>query len=409
MRGFAAIFVVFHHILGRFDNLLDPTYKIGILKHLEPPGHLSVLIFFLLSGYVIGVSQPQALDAAEIKLYIKKRFVRLYPIYIVSIILTVLVARTSYSFNTIVSHLAFTQIMTSEVLNENTALWSLHYEVLFYLLFIPVSYFRINLLLVAICCTILGLINSFYTTYLNTPALTSYMFGFTFWIFGVIAARKFKNETQKVNYTLMISSVLLVLAIGNNVYNVSIRGLDKINTLTGGRICLPGTVNWYKQAISFLDFSLLPYCIFVIATFTGTLFRGRKVLLTFFILLPLLAIFHIAKSAMAFEHYLFPSICYMLSLILYFSKSGMLEISCRKAVRIGKSIGALSYSIYIVHLPLLFIFSMVPAFSGTITTFLFRLILFGVILFIAALFLENTFQFKVRRLFFPKRTISVVK
>lgn len=88
LRGFCALIVLLHHA-NIYSNTLNPGFEFRerIVKY-TPSGHLMVLIFFMLSGYVIGLTSLTKADF-NTGAYLKRRIIRLYPIYIVAILLTV--------------------------------------------------------------------------------------------------------------------------------------------------------------------------------------------------------------------------------------------------------------------------------------------------------------------------------
>ena len=55
LRGVAALLVVCGHAIDN-DSLLDPGYIVQGWTRIVFPVHLAVLLFFVLSGYVIGYS-----------------------------------------------------------------------------------------------------------------------------------------------------------------------------------------------------------------------------------------------------------------------------------------------------------------------------------------------------------------
>lgn len=207
LRGFAALVVVWHHLIVH-QNRLDPHYNPTGILAFNPPGHLSVLIFFVLSGYVIGRVHLLPLGRRDIVPYIKKRFLRIYPIYAVTMILGLLVARGSYPALTVISNLTMTQSIFPPVIFENNPAWSLNLEIVFYLLFIPLSYFQLNAAIVAVVFGAIGIvanINEFYQS-------GSYALGFAFWLCGVIMARRLQQPTTP-SFALMVSLLFLVLAL----------------------------------------------------------------------------------------------------------------------------------------------------------------------------------------------------
>ena len=74
LRGFAAFYVFFHHTVFQF-NIIE---KNSILGKLFSFGQEAVMLFFLLSGYVIALSlMKRKYSFYE---YLKHRFLRIYPI-----------------------------------------------------------------------------------------------------------------------------------------------------------------------------------------------------------------------------------------------------------------------------------------------------------------------------------------
>ncbi|MGY2132720.1 acyltransferase family protein [Hymenobacter sp. HD11105] len=136
----AALIVVWSHAFG-FPKFLDPNYAVTGAFSFEPPARISVFLFFVLSGYVIGISNKQALTKETIGKYIKKRFLRIYPIYFLSMLFAILIAK-AYPISTMWGNMTLTQVLLTPVIWENNPSWSLHYEILYYLLFIP-SHFLI--------------------------------------------------------------------------------------------------------------------------------------------------------------------------------------------------------------------------------------------------------------------------
>ena len=61
LRGLAALTVVLGHTIV-IKQTLDPHYQPTGVFSFQAPGHLSVLIFFILSGYVIGLTNQRPLE-----------------------------------------------------------------------------------------------------------------------------------------------------------------------------------------------------------------------------------------------------------------------------------------------------------------------------------------------------------
>jgi len=143
LRGLAALYVVFHHMT------LDQK-KIWAYPFIE--GQAAVILFFVLSGFVIYYSSEKAKQNRQLKFkdYFIKRFRRIYPIFLVSLI--VAYCATSISNKTLMpfdGHNLTGNLFNLQDIKRipgmwfkpyygNNPLWSLSYEWWFYLLFFPV-------------------------------------------------------------------------------------------------------------------------------------------------------------------------------------------------------------------------------------------------------------------------------
>ena len=141
VRGIAATLVMFYHF---FEN--DPYYgafEPWLMRH----GYLGVDLFFILSGFVMSLSYARIfqarISAADIRVFLIKRFARLYPLYI--FITLLFVAKQGYNFSG-VEHAAFgvgdfvacalmIQAWGVGVASPAGATWSLSTEVFAYLVF----------------------------------------------------------------------------------------------------------------------------------------------------------------------------------------------------------------------------------------------------------------------------------
>ncbi|MDQ1085602.1 acyltransferase [Siphonobacter sp. SORGH_AS_1065] len=386
LRGFAALFVVVHHMIYYEDKLM-PGYIPVQLKLLEPSGHVSVLMFFVISGYVIGLTTPIEFTKKNIYPYLKKRFVRLYPIYFISIVFTLAVSKETYSWEVILGNFTFLKVLLVPVLLENNPIWSLHYEVVFYLLFIPMAYFRWNAKVVMLGAFLWGVLIYYCLT--DYPLLTSYGFGFSFWCSGVVIARSFTVKVKQINYSLLISAVFLLLCVGNTnfltklLYNVTKQVFHHY-------FDYPDSVDWYHRAISFLDFSYAPYCIMVVLLFTGKEFKYRMsiyYLLQGLSILSLLFLFWQGNQ----DVYIF-TIYALISLLFLVNSFSWVEVLSQKIIHYGSWIGGISYSLYIIHLPLLHLFERLNWIGDNTEQFMIRLGTYGVLTILISFILEIKFQ-----------------
>lgn len=143
MRGVAAIIVVFHHYCHMFyPQIIDGHGLAAILLHPLVSGHESVMLFFVLSGFVLslpflrGIHQPY-------RLFLCRRVLRIYGPYLGALVLSVAgcavwhnqfgstgwAASTWYKpvdVHSVVQHLLF--IGSYDDGQYNTAFWSLVHE-----------------------------------------------------------------------------------------------------------------------------------------------------------------------------------------------------------------------------------------------------------------------------------------
>lgn len=140
LRGFFSLYVILHHFVFAIESFS------GARKFLYF-GQMSVMIFFVLSGFVIYYSSLAKGSEFNIKYYLKRRIRRIYPVFIFALIL-------SWSLKSIVEG-GLANPEWPELLGNlfqlqdknpyaiaspylhNLSLWTLSYEFFFYLMFIP--------------------------------------------------------------------------------------------------------------------------------------------------------------------------------------------------------------------------------------------------------------------------------
>ncbi len=148
VRGLAALYVILHHSIPHEVSL--GGVNLGILLKF---GQEAVILFFLLSGFVIDYSFSRGKDKS-FSTYFQKRFFRLYiPLLFVFLLGYLSVSASQAGFvnpdwKNLVQNLFMLQDMASlkpAVLAKpymgNSPLWSLSYEWWFYMLFYPLVRF----------------------------------------------------------------------------------------------------------------------------------------------------------------------------------------------------------------------------------------------------------------------------
>lgn len=77
---------------------------------------------------------------ATVSSFLKRRISKICPIYLVCTLLALAVAVRPYPWPTVLENLLLLQVARVPLIHENDPAWSLNYEVLHYLAFIPRRY-----------------------------------------------------------------------------------------------------------------------------------------------------------------------------------------------------------------------------------------------------------------------------
>jgi len=382
LRGFLALFVASSHIIG-VHNRFHPERANSIFTF-QPPGHLSVLMFFILSGHVIELTNRKKISLSTISTYLKRRIIRIYPIYFTSIVLALLVTNEQYSWTKIIHNLTFTQVIYTDIIGENAPTWSLCYEILYYLLFIPIVLTKVTPFAVIAIALGVGLVNFNFYPKLGSAVISSSAFGFVFWVTGLLAARYF-TQRQAVAPRVLISSLLLFLSLSKldvltPFFNYRFRLLFHYD------VAFPTDTDWFNAAISFYDLAFIPYGLLLILNFTGKHFLLRKYSMLLVYTLPSYAIYiHLKRAGANLQldsSLIIPIALYISSVLILFFRNSVTEQAAEYLLRIGTNLGGISYGIYITHYPIVYAlrqtsffdvsgFAFLPRFLGFIAAVLF--------------------------------------
>jgi peptidoglycan/LPS O-acetylase OafA/YrhL len=136
--------LVFYAHLFLPNRVLDPRWTPSPCFEWFNLGYAAVLMFFVLSGYVIGLVTTQPVTGPGLRHYLLHRAARLLPMNTLVVLLCWLLLAHP-PFRTVLGNLLFLQnddpypgLGLFPVLDNNPNLWSLNYEVVFYLGFIAV-------------------------------------------------------------------------------------------------------------------------------------------------------------------------------------------------------------------------------------------------------------------------------
>lgn len=125
LRFFLALIVLFCHLYSsNFREEFLGLYKLS--------GYVAVMCFLVVSGFSISASYDQ-----NPKGFYRRRFIRVYPIYVLSILSCLFVHKwivgDNYTFANVLQNLFFLNGITTNSIIANGPIWSLAIEVLFYL------------------------------------------------------------------------------------------------------------------------------------------------------------------------------------------------------------------------------------------------------------------------------------
>jgi peptidoglycan/LPS O-acetylase OafA/YrhL len=218
LRGFAALYVVAHHL---------QLYEYSKLGYLTSQGQAAVMLFFILSGFVMYYANYRYLDEGRFrfKAYFVRRFRRIYPVFIAALLLAYVAACIeAKSFvpidgRTLLGNLLNLQDHARipnnwfEPYYKNGPLWSLSYEWWFYMLFFPifkyVSAEKQKYLVLAISC--IGFLTFF--VYPNKISIT--LGYFMIWWSGVELCRSYVtfNAIRPGTILFVLGSHLLLMGL----------------------------------------------------------------------------------------------------------------------------------------------------------------------------------------------------
>lgn len=388
LRGIAALVVVGFHLISCYPKAFDKTFELGPVINYNFPGHMAVLVFFILSGYVIGINTKRLTDKQSIFKYIRKRLTRILPIYFVALAFTIAITWGNYGIGVILSNLLFVSVPFNNVIIEDGPLWSLNYELIYYFVFIFFSYYNISMVkTVKVLAAIVAAMFVFFHNVEIYPLIISYLIGFLFWATGAMIAEIKTWPKWNISASRVIAVFILMFCLQPfNPYGPVLKVLH-----------IPVTdysaYSWYQQSISWTDLYYYPLTILLILALTHA-YSKKHVYLVWFIyissMLRLAMLFKVySLDFIIKEHYLVPAIILVGSLVLWvanFEIGGKLK----KWMQSTSVLGGISYGVYMVHMPIIYFFGWFPTFAWP--AFVMKLVLYVFTLLVVSWFLEMKFQ-----------------
>lgn len=388
LRGIAALVVVGFHLISCYPKAFDTNFELGPIVNYNFPGHMSVLVFFILSGYVIGINTKRLTDRKSIFSYIRKRLTRILPIYFLALGFTAFITWGIYDVGTILSNLLFVSVPFNNVMIEDGPLWSLNYELIYYFAFIFFSYYNISMVKTAkFLAIVVAAMFLFFHNVEIYPLITSYIIGFLFWATGAAIAEIKTWPKWDISSSRIVAVFILMFCLQPfNPYGPTLKVLH-----------LPVTdysaYSWYQQSISWTDLYYYPLTILLIMSLTHCYSKLHKYLVWFIYgsaLVRLAMLFKVYSwDFIVKEHYIVPAAILLVSLGLWLSNCDF-RSSLKEKFKSISSLGSISYGVYMIHMPIIYFFGKFPTFTWP--AFIMKLVLYAFTLLFVSWLLELKFQ-----------------
>jgi peptidoglycan/LPS O-acetylase OafA/YrhL len=378
-RGLCALLVLITHGTAH-ENLLINHFSWPEYIHYAGAGYLSVLVFFCISGYVIAVSNDYS--RLNIKIYLKKRLIRLYPVYLIAILLCLIVAN-NINFSVLAGNFFFLQNDAPYWHYQipvfiNFAAWSLNYEVLYYALFIPLFFIKPKvwqLLLIMFLFSVLLI-----STTSNSLFFIQHLNGYYFWIIGLLFGWEIIGGDKHQDKKIPLLSILFMhlcqqhLGIGVIVLHVL-----KINSTTN--------FNWLFD---------IPFCLMIMSTLTNT----SSIFLQFnkfaCYMLPATVFTYLIFQYRIFENERWTMcLIFWICALLFYNEKRISALILHQLTIVGK----ISYSLYLLHIPVALLIKKVIFISNRPAEITVKYLLWIIITFGLSFVLDRIFQPAVKNYF----------
>lgn len=386
LRGMAALMVIYCHSFAPIAHV-DPLYSPSEVFWWFETGHGAVALFFVISGFVIGMTNAPGWSNAAARAYLWRRFIRLVPLYLVAIALSVVI-RPIDAPGVVLGNILFQQSPTPNgswlppTISANSNLWSLNYEVLYYGLFLAIWRWRWRVdLLVGFAVLLTGA--GLYFPDLCPRLLTAYAGGWVFWLSGLWLAWRVPANAD-LDHIREPWPALLILFVATWKLKILFQFLLR----TGG---LPTTD---LTVFSLINLDFLPICVVFVALTTGRIGGGFVIARNACLFIPLgYVVWRIVRGTLpfSFEGLLAPALT-MLAAAMWWWRP-----SLRFFISISAS-GFLCYGLYIFQRPAQWlVLDHLPLPTGTALSFTLRIIVLLGVTYLFAVLGERRLQPWVRR------------
>jgi len=380
IRATAALVVFIGHIIGKLPDLQKKQFT---FLHFVCWGAEAVIVFFLLSGVVINHVTKKYTQNTRV--FLKDRAVRILPIYYTCVIIALAIdffakCHPIYlrDFLGTIFFVATLQEIISHPMETLSVVWSLSFEVFFYILFsLTIGKYQRKILTIWTIVSLIAVL-LFYTPI--SESIIAYlilMFSFSsLWLFGYyIYEYKHRFKTNFATSIFALSMIPLInrLQLSPFYYDITIY-------LVTGLLCLPififalhcgeQTLENQKYQFRLTHFVYIP--IYIIASFISLKY-SKSLLINriLYMSVPLISLILLNDK-----------IDYFIKQILKGFEKFMLFFA------------SISYAFYLIHMPIIYLFAkLMPSY---LLLKIICIIFFSVII---SYFLEHIFQKKISQFF----------
>jgi peptidoglycan/LPS O-acetylase OafA/YrhL len=212
LRGICACLVLYAHMTAPMLRL-DPAYAPSRRFWWFNLGAVAVLFFFVLSGYVIGLTVRAPFSGGQARGYLGRRLLRLVPVNTAAVLLSWILL-PQIAPGTALGNLGFLQNFKSyafewhvDVMPDNLNLWSLNFEALYYLAFLGVWWLAPRSGYVV--CAIAAVAAAAAALPGEHMVASCYAFGALYWAAGLLVAWLSSKDPGPGNWP----SALLVIVV----------------------------------------------------------------------------------------------------------------------------------------------------------------------------------------------------
>jgi peptidoglycan/LPS O-acetylase OafA/YrhL len=379
VRGMAMLLVALGHCLA--IAILDPSWSPPEPWPYFQAGHAGVMLFFMLSGYVIGLTNPEQFSPQAAKNYLSRRALRILPIYIIAWIFSVVVS-SGESVKIIFGNLFFLQNLDPYFslrlppIGVNGPLWSLHYEVVYYILFLALWRYRPPFWLHFTAALALGVLG--WSVHGFPFFIAGYGCGWLFWSTGWWLSRQPRLAPGAEPVGPLLSGILLLMATHHFACgHIFLNGL--------------GFKRDYAGLVNLSNISLLPSALLIMAAASRRKLPGAR-------LVTLAAFGQVIGTVV-----LLLSLRRMGNSTQWLTATAYAVVACIFAgfrgiawLKIFAPLGKISYAFYVLHFPMLFVVQRLPLPHGSFSGFALRAATWLILTTGAAWLLERAFQVRIK-------------